>query len=435
MRPGAPLSNLLVNDFWGTPLSHSGSHKSFRPLTTATFRLNYALSRAHPRSYHLLNVALHALATYLFVLYARTVVPRRLRQGALLSGLMFALHPVHTEAVAGVVGRAEVLSAVFFFAALLSYHRHARLRTEESGSSDPNGNVVLSKKVSADKAKNNETAFLGLTVAFAALAMFSKEQGVTVLGVCFANDLLRRPRSAAGLSGAKKRSLAVLAASAAALLALRARAMGFSPPHFARADNPASAEDSALARALTFLFLPALNFGLLLCPARLSFDWSMDAVPVVRSLADPRNLATLAFYAALAAAFAKRVWPLLRRPGAGGSRSGRLAAACLSLLALPFLPASNLFFYVGFVVAERVLYIPSAGFCLLSGCGAALALSRAGKRKPALRAAVAALLLCALLGCGLRTVGRNRDWADEEGLYRSGIQINPPKGKKENERR
>ena len=50
-------------------------------------------------------------------------------------------------------------------------------------------------------------------------------------------------------------------------------------------------------------------------------------------------------------------------------------------------------------------------------------------------AAVAALLLCALLGGGLRTVGRNRDWADEEGLYRSGIQINPPKGKKKNERR
>ena len=57
-------------------------------------------------------------------------------------------------------------------------------------------------------------------------------------------------------------------------------------------------------------------------------------------------------------------------------RSDRLAVACLSLLALPFLPASNLFFYVGFVVAERVLYIPSAGFCLLCGCGAAIAISR-----------------------------------------------------------
>ena len=71
LRPSAPLSNLLVNDFWGTPLSHSGSHKSFRPLTTATFRLNYAISWGNPRSYHLLNVILHALATYLFVIYAR----------------------------------------------------------------------------------------------------------------------------------------------------------------------------------------------------------------------------------------------------------------------------------------------------------------------------------------------------------------------------
>ena len=43
---------------------------------------------------------------------------------------------------------------------------------------------------------------------------------------------------------------------------------------------------------------------------------------------------------------------------------------------------------------------------------------------------MAALLLCALAGGALRTVGRNRDWADEEALYRSGIRINPPKGKR-----
>ena len=41
----------------------------------------------------------------------------------------------------------------------------------------------------------------------------------------------------------------------------------------------------------------------------------------------------------------------------------------LSLLILPFLPASNLFFPVGFVLAERVLYIPSMGFCLLVALG------------------------------------------------------------------
>ena len=42
---------------------------------------------------------------------------------------------------------------------------------------------------------------------------------------------------------------------------------------------------------------------------------------------------------------------------------------CVSLLLFPFLPASNLFFPVGFVVAERVLYIPSMGFSLLVAVG------------------------------------------------------------------
>ena len=46
------------------------------------------------------------------------------------------------------------------------------------------------------------------------------------------------------------------------------------------------------------------------------------------------------------------------------------------------------------------------------------------------RAAVWALLVTALLAAGLRTVRRNRDWADEERLYRAGVAVNPPKGKK-----
>ena len=41
----------------------------------------------------------------------------------------------------------------------------------------------------------------------------------------------------------------------------------------------------------------------------------------------------------------------------------------LSLLILPFLPATNIFFHVGFVLAERVLYLPSMGFCLLVAIG------------------------------------------------------------------
>jgi hypothetical protein len=435
LRSEAPLSNLLFyNDYWGTPLSHSGSHKSYRPLTSLTFRANYGVSS---RSFHLTNVLFHAIATYLFVVYSRHVLPKGKScvmggksASALISGMMFAVHPIHTEAVAGIVGRAEVLSAVFFFSALIAYHRHMRKRNvsgsvgvkvrNNSGKSDANGNVVAFNKGLGKEVSWHENKYLALTALFAACAMFSKEQGITVLGVCFATDLISRGNR--GLE-AKKRSLMCLVLTAAGLLSLRARAMGFSAPKFAKADNPAASHESAIARALTFLHLPLINARLLLCPDKLSFDWSMDAVPVIDSVADVRNLFTVAFYAVVFLVAKTKVVPLLFRPS---SKSERLVAVCSLLMALPFLPASNLLFYVGFVVAERVLYVPSVGLCLLVGHGA----SRLLKRR---RQMAGILLMVALVACAAKTLSRNHDWGDEERLYRSGIAVNPPKGKGEAE--
>lgn len=92
----------------------------------------------------------------------------------------------------------------------------------------------------------------------------------------------------------------------------------------------------------------------------------------------------------------------------------------LSLLILPFLPATNLLFYVGFVVAERLLYIPSMGYCLL----VALGLNNLSYRLP-----FSSFLLLAplLLTNTARTISRNRDWATEETLFKSGVNINAAK--------
>ncbi|XP_044733446.1 protein O-mannosyl-transferase TMTC2-like [Chrysoperla carnea] len=95
--------------------------------------------------------------------------------------------------------------------------------------------------------------------------------------------------------------------------------------------------------------------------------------------------------------------------------------AC-AFLALPFLPATNIFFYVGFVVAERVLYLPSVGYCLLVG----LAMSRVWRVKKYWRYTCACLTVLMILFCA-RTIRRNLDWRDEESLYRSAITVNPPK--------
>lgn len=125
--------------------------------------------------------------------------------------------------------------------------------------------------------------------------------------------------------------------------------------------------------------------------------------------------------------------------------SASAALISISILTLPFLPASNLFFYVGFVVAERILYLPSVGYCLLIGLGLGKLINfkvqckgngtksrqkTESQRHHNMRSMATILFLIILItACSLKTMRRNRDWRDEESLYRSAIKVNPPKGK------
>ncbi|KAF6073039.1 transmembrane O-mannosyltransferase targeting cadherins 2 [Phyllostomus discolor] len=249
--------------------------------------------------------------------------------------------------------------------------------------------------------------------------------------------------------------------------------MGNKPPSFSNSDNPAADSDSLLARTLTFFYLPAKNLWLLLCPDTLSFDWSMDAVPLLKTICDWRNLHTVAFYIGLLLlAYYSLKSPSLERecdgkfvtngrqnanghschsdveyrnseikPGfaskvENGIKSNvsqrtqlpsteNIVVLSLSLLIIPFVPATNLFFYVGFVIAERVLYIPSMGFCLLITVGARALYVKIQKRflKSLIFYATATLIVF----YGLKTAMRNGDWQNEEMLYRSGIKVNPAK--------
>ena len=101
LRPDTPWINLLWNDFWGMPISASNSHKSYRPLCVATFRLNYLLHELQPMGYHLVNVLLHSAVCFLYVQLCGVVFGEVWL--VLIAGLLFAVHPVHTEAVSPIV--------------------------------------------------------------------------------------------------------------------------------------------------------------------------------------------------------------------------------------------------------------------------------------------------------------------------------------------
>jgi hypothetical protein len=102
LRASSPISNVFLHDFWGTPMSKEQSHKSYRPITVLTFRLNYLMHVLEPMGYHLANLCLHLVVCLLYHKLCLAFVSRSVAQ---IASLLFAVHPVHTEAVTGVVGR------------------------------------------------------------------------------------------------------------------------------------------------------------------------------------------------------------------------------------------------------------------------------------------------------------------------------------------
>jgi len=138
--------------YWPPP--NSGG--LYRPLTILSYAVDWWAAGGRPWLFHLMNALWHGLATLLVVLVLVRWLPET---AALAAGLVFALHPVHVEAVAGIVGRAELLAAVGLLGAVVTARR----------------------------------GWWPAAVACASVAMFSKEHGVVAGILVLIDDWLRPP--------------------------------------------------------------------------------------------------------------------------------------------------------------------------------------------------------------------------------------------------
>ncbi|XP_058045529.1 protein O-mannosyl-transferase TMTC3 isoform X1 [Ahaetulla prasina] len=401
LHPSTPIKNLFLNDFWGTPMSEERSHKSYRPFTVFTFRLNYLFSELNAVSYHFLNIIFHAIVCIIFLKVCKLFLDNK---SSLVASLLFAVHPIHTEAVTGVVGRAELLSSIFFLAAFLSYTR----------SRGPENTIVWTP--------------IAATVFLVAVATLCKEQGVTVVGICCVYEvfiaqgytvpilwytvlhILQGKGSISYCMLQMLLKLIVLMFSTLLLVVIRVQVIQSQLPVFTRFDNPAAVSPSPV-RQLTFNYLLPVNAWLLLNPSELCCDWTMGTIPLVESVLDVRNIATVTFFCFLGTL----VVFSLRYPG----DSSKTVLMALCLIVLPFIPASNLFFPVGFVVAERVLYVPSMGFCMLVAHGWKKLSSNSILRKLSWICLSLVLFIHAL-----KTLQRNWDWESEYTLFMSALKVN-----------
>ena len=320
----------------------------YRPLTILSYAVDWSISGGSSAWLHVMNALWHGAATLLVMLLLASWLPEA---GVIAAGLLFAVHPVHVEAVAGLVGRADLLAAVALLGAVLAARgRH-----------------------------------WGAACALAAAAMLSKEHGVVVGVAILLDDWLHSETAALRYPRPFYAALGVLTL---AFLAVWWRVGGggahdVAPPFFSGSTG------GRLAIALPALWRAAVLF---VWPLDLSTDYNPQVIRAYTGL----SLGAVAG-AALIVGLLALAWRCRRRAPA--------VTFVIAVAALALAPTSNLFFASGVVLAERTLYLPLLAVATVVGTATA-ALLEQGRRAAGL---ILAIVVCALAA---RALEREPVWRD-----------------------
>jgi tetratricopeptide (TPR) repeat protein len=375
------LKSPLLHDPWNLRAVFEGGFwlrrlGLYRPLFDWSCLLNYRLNEILFGSgesgfgFHAVNILLHAAASVLFYAWLRTLKPPGFVVA--LAAWLFAVHPIHTEAVANVTGRSEPIAAMFGFAFLILHRR---------------GSAIAAP-----------LAYLA--------AVFSKESAIVFLPIAVLAD--------AFLSFGERRRLVARYAGCAAITVvwwlLRAHALSRDAGMLVSfVENPLVAA-SVGERVLTAAVIQLEYAKLLALPIGLSTDYSFAQTSIVSSFDVSVLVSAIA-----AVAFAALAWLARRRAPA--------VSLAVCAYATSFSITSNLFFPIGSILAERFAYTPSAFACLLAAWAAWLLARAAGERTVL---AVSAAILVALT---ILTCRRNRVWKDEITLFEDQARTAPRSAK------
>jgi tetratricopeptide (TPR) repeat protein len=390
LRAPASVAELFTTSYFGGP---RGQGTGYRPILLLSFAIQWWIHGGNAFGFHLVNVALHVLVTLLLArALSRLEVPPAVAFGA---ALVFAVHPIHVEAVTSLVGRGETLAAAFVFGVLLFALRYRR-----------------------EPAGPRRTLALALALLCYVLGILSKESAaVAPLLVLLAFWRLETGGVVPRLRKSLRAGLPVFVGCAVLLgasLAARRAVIGgvIKAPSFRifEVENPLAPLPAGerVTNASAILLRYA---GRMLFPIRLSADESAWSIPVERGF-DPVGLtAILSIAAVLVAAVARE-------------RQKRELAFGVLFFAAAFVTTSNLFFAIGTNLAERVAYLPSAGFALaLSSSLLGRDAARVSSRRRYL------LFLAIALAYAARTVVRNPVWKDDETLFASTVRTSPESAK------
>jgi protein O-mannosyl-transferase len=391
----------------------------YRPVTTLSYLFNYAVlgNGDRPFGYHLLNLLIHITNVLLVYFFLRTLEKREAhedRRGLVRGGdrlvpltiaAMWAVHPLSTEAVTNIVGRADLLAGFAVLSGLVIYAK--------------SGDVTGAPRM----------LWLVALAMTTTIGVFAKESAIAIVPVvllcaaAFGTGQLppsspshprrskqdQERRAVTRASRARRSIGAAAAALAPPLLMLwyqRSVVIGAAPSaEFPFVDNPIAGAPFWSGR-ITALAVAGRYLWKTFWPATLSADYSYAQIPI----ATGRPSEWIAWVVVAAALVGTIAW----------WRRHRAASFFAAFALITFAPASNLFFPAGTIMAERVMYLPSLGVIAL----VVLALHAAARklRAPGAFAAVAAAIVVLL---AIRTWQRNTDWTNDVTLWSAAVNASP----------
>jgi tetratricopeptide (TPR) repeat protein len=383
------VDEIFTTQYFGGP---PGTGTAYRPVLLLSFAIQWWIHGGQPAAFLAVNLAMHVLVTILLaILLLRLDLPPPAAVGA---ALLFAVHPIHVESVASVVGRGETQAAALAI-----------------------GSVLLALRF-VDGGRRRWLA-LAAALFLYLLACLTKESAAVAPALLFL-CLAWRAEGAlpARLVEALRRSL-VYGIGCAVVLAgvfrLRAAVLGGSikggRTTIFPLENPLAplpVPDRVLNACLVFFrYLGRLAF-----PLRLSSDESAWSIPVVGR----RDALAWAAALLLAALIVASVARLSRRmPAAFG----------FLFLCIAALPTANVLFPTGTIFAERLMYLPAAGFCVIAAAWV-LGAEREPDRIAAPRVAGLAALVLVL---AVRTTVREPVWWSDEALFTNMLRVSPKSAK------
>lgn len=359
-------------------LFHGMRGNFYRPLQTLSYALDYSAWGLRPLGFHLSNVVIHLLNAVLVYLILLSATRRR--DLSFTAALIFTVHPVNTEAVAYVSGRADLLAALFSYISCLSF-------------------LALMRRLDKDRRYGAAgAAFLALSLCAFAAALLTKE------AACVLPLLILVCRQfGAGRPAEKAAAAGRIAPYAGLALVLLVYFSARAAAHLSGSEPFSSNPYPFYSRFLTSFKVILGYIRILVFPVGLHME---RVVSMENSFTAPGVIVPLALLCGIAAAAV-----LL-------SRKSPLIAfgTCWFLAAL--LPYLN-WFPLNAEMAEHWLYIPSVGFYLIFALAAAgLARRLGGDSAPGAPAGYIALVLVPVALClSVLTIACNRDWRNEEAIF------------------